>query len=682
MDSGDVAALQSIYQEWGIDFDFESSRLNGDDPPRATITDVWDYEEVYEEMDPDDPFDDVFLGYQIATDPDRVIALSLTASVPQAIGGLSELDAIFGDRRGLAGTIPASIGNLSKLTYMNLTGNDLTGSIPRSIGQLAQLESIDLSHNELTGKIPDTLAGMSRLKSLVLNNNQLSDSIPNSLGSMPVLESLRLQNNQLSGELPPSLGQLSTLVSLDLDDNELEGDIPASLGDLASLAVLDLSSNRLSGTIPRNLGNMGSLDGFVSLNLSGNELEGAIPEELASLGGTLRLNNNYLSGTLPENLFLFEADDIVLSNNLFNMNPGSASAQIIAFLGDGSPNVFGFESQRAGFTSIHGLESSYAAAGGFDLVIGPVTVRNHSDVPITGSLHLGWNEAVPSAGEVTIGPMDETQLSVRLPIDSALPVFDYNLVVSFEGGGVASTTIMVGAAVSPIGTALSVTGEVVVERGGERLVLEVGAPLFTDDLVETGIGASAEFELVDGTSFTLEGNAVFVVDEYFFDPENPDGNTAQFSILRGAFIFISGLITKNDPDGFAIDTPTGSLGIRGTEFTTSVTDDGTQLITEIDVTEGLVEMTNLFTGEIIQIPAGESHQSAAPYPSLDTVRFGVSQEGGISLDLAGYIDTDFVVQRSSDLATWSDWRVVEPSELPITLPETSPDGSVFYRLVR
>ncbi|MEZ5299305.1 MAG: hypothetical protein R3F11_01340 [Verrucomicrobiales bacterium] len=88
VDGGDVAALQAIYQEWGLAFDFGSSRLTGDDPPKAGITNDWEYEAVYDEMDLEDPSDDVLLGYRI-TQQDRVNVLTLTVSVPQAIGGLS-----------------------------------------------------------------------------------------------------------------------------------------------------------------------------------------------------------------------------------------------------------------------------------------------------------------------------------------------------------------------------------------------------------------------------------------------------------------------------------------------------------------------------------------------------------------------------------------------------------------
>ena len=66
LDSDDRAALEAIYQEWGIAYDFENITWleNDNRPPRVGLTD-WEYESVYDRMDPDDPADDVLLGYEI-----------------------------------------------------------------------------------------------------------------------------------------------------------------------------------------------------------------------------------------------------------------------------------------------------------------------------------------------------------------------------------------------------------------------------------------------------------------------------------------------------------------------------------------------------------------------------------------------------------------------------------------
>ena len=57
------------------------------------------------------------------------------------------------------------------------------------------------------------------------------------------------------------------------------------------------------------------------------------------------------------------------------------------------------------------------------------------------------------------------------------------------------------------------------------------------------------------------------IDDYVFDPENNAGNRDRFSILQGAFQYVSGLIAKKPNPDVNIETSVASLGIRGTNFT-------------------------------------------------------------------------------------------------------------------
>jgi hypothetical protein len=77
----------------------------------------------------------------------------------------------------------------------------------------------------------------------------------------------------------------------------------------------------------------------------------------------------------------------------------------------------------------------------------------------------------------------------------------------------------------------------------------------------------------------------------------------------------------------------------------------------------------------LQINRPDRYQSTAPLPSLDTVRFSLSGTGGLALDLVGYTDATFPVQRSTDLKTWTNWRTGQASELPQAITETSSDDT-------
>lgn len=98
----------------------------------------------------------------------------------------------------------------------------------------------------------------------------------------------------------------------------------------------------------------------------------------------------------------------------------------------------------------------------------------------------------------------------------------------------------------------------------EQRVLKRRSTILTDDVVTTGAEARAQFRLNDGTLFTLgEKSEMTMTDYQFGDNRRPK---AEFELVKGVFRSITGKITQvNNPD-FVINTPMGSIGIRGTDF--------------------------------------------------------------------------------------------------------------------
>jgi len=121
----------------------------------------------------------------------------------------------------LTASIPESLGNLMNLQKLWLYKNQLSGSIPESLGHLTQVFEISLSNNQLSGSIPESLGNLNNMIRLSLHKNQLSGSIPESLGNLNSLEILKVYNNELCGEIPLSLMNLSLLTTLKLDNNHL-----------------------------------------------------------------------------------------------------------------------------------------------------------------------------------------------------------------------------------------------------------------------------------------------------------------------------------------------------------------------------------------------------------------------------------------------------------------------------
>lgn len=116
----------------------------------------------------------------------------------------------------------------------------------------------------------------------------------------------------------------------------------------------------------------------------------------------------------------------------------------------------------------------------------------------------------------------------------------------------------------PIGTIAEIEGVVAMAEDGETIMPEVGREIYLNDVIETGPDSKALILFIDDTELTISENARFTVDEYVFDEQDPETNKGRFNVTRGAFIFVSGLIGKNEQPDVKIETNYGSIGIRGT----------------------------------------------------------------------------------------------------------------------
>lgn len=147
---------------------------------------------------------------------------------------------------------------------------------------------------------------------------------------------------------------------------------------------------------------------------------------------------------------------------------------------------------------------------------------------------------------------------------------------------------------SPIGAIQEISGDASITRAdGTIEKVGLGTPVFQGDIVETDENGAVNIMFVDETTFAVSEDARLSIDEYVFDPATQSGTT-NFSVLKGVFVFTSGLIGRDDPDDVMINTPSGSIGIRGTIIAGDV-DTG-----EITVIEGAIVLHD-FAGNSITL---------------------------------------------------------------------------------
>nr|WP_321514005.1 FecR domain-containing protein [uncultured Pseudodesulfovibrio sp.] len=127
------------------------------------------------------------------------------------------------------------------------------------------------------------------------------------------------------------------------------------------------------------------------------------------------------------------------------------------------------------------------------------------------------------------------------------------------------------AAGTPIGEVVSMIGSVVAEQpDGTVRQLELNEQIITQDVIVTGIKSTVEILFKDESIYSQGPEARISLDDFVYSEEK-SASRLLFSMGKGTFRYVTGQIVKTNPDAFALQTPTTTIGIRGTEVFAVVT---------------------------------------------------------------------------------------------------------------
>jgi len=119
-------------------------------------------------------------------------------------------------------------------------------------------------------------------------------------------------------------------------------------------------------------------------------------------------------------------------------------------------------------------------------------------------------------------------------------------------------------------------GEVVRQQDGDKLLAELALDIFSYDDVRTGNGRMA-IEFLDSSVLKLTEHSKVVIDNYIFDPD-PSKSKLALNMASGTARFITGALGKMNKENISIRTPSATIAIRGTDFTTTVDELGRSLV--------------------------------------------------------------------------------------------------------
>lgn len=100
-------------------------------------------------------------------------------------------------------------------------------------------------------------------------------------------------------------------------------------------------------------------------------------------------------------------------------------------------------------------------------------------------------------------------------------------------------------------------------QNNEKLIN--GSKVFFGDTIYVKSKSNAQILFLDETVMTVGENTELTIDDFVYDPKTDDGNFVT-NIKSGTVKFITGKISKKNPDNLEVKMPAGTLGARGTEF--------------------------------------------------------------------------------------------------------------------
>ena len=186
-------------------------------------------------------------------------------------------------------------------------------------------------------------------------------------------------------------------------------------------------------------------------------------------------------------------------------------------------------------------------------------------------------------------------------------------------------------------------GEITRANSNDSFNAEIDSGIFSFDDVRTGNGRLA-IEFLDSSIVKLTEHSKLIIDEYIYDPD-PAKSKMALNMASGTARFISGAFGKIDKENITINTPTATIGIRGTDFTTTVDELGRSLVIllpdENGDSSGEITVTTAAGVEILNEAFQATMVSAWEQPPTQAVTLA-------NMTL-GMIDNMLIVQRPEEV---------------------------------
>jgi hypothetical protein len=118
---------------------------------------------------------------------------------------------------------------------------------------------------------------------------------------------------------------------------------------------------------------------------------------------------------------------------------------------------------------------------------------------------------------------------------------------------------------APIGYVKTVSGDASVTTAGKKIKAEVGTAIHQGSVLQTGAKSRMGVTFKDETVMSFGPDTQFTVDEYLYEPAQGKLKLSS-KLSNGTLNYVSGVIAKLQPSAVTVKTPSGTIGVRGTQF--------------------------------------------------------------------------------------------------------------------
>jgi len=112
---------------------------------------------------------------------------------------------------------------------------------------------------------------------------------------------------------------------------------------------------------------------------------------------------------------------------------------------------------------------------------------------------------------------------------------------------------------------------------GTVKVLAAKSEVESGDTLVAEKNTYAQIRFIDNSEITLRPGTTFKIDNFAYEADKPDGDSAAFSLVKGGLRSITGLLGKRNKEKFQLKTPAATIGIRGTTFIAQWVEDASAL---------------------------------------------------------------------------------------------------------